>query len=186
MSDGVIAASEPTLSAPLPQARAERASPRPRTGAPTVTVAGFWRRVGGAVIDAGIILPVAMILTWLASSLAGIHLPPGKTRDLDFWLDLALTSDPAVMTAVIITLAVATIYLFVFQATISQTMGMRLMKVRIIDVYGDAPSYVRVGLRTAGYLASLATLFLGFLWIGFDAERRGLHDWIAGTYVIRA
>lgn len=151
-----------------------------------MTVAGFWRRFGGAAIDAGIILPVAMLLTWVASSIAGIHLPPGKTRDLDFWLDLMLTSDPAVMTAVIITLAVTTIYLFVFQATIAQTMGMRVMKVRIIDVYGDSPSYVRVGLRTAGYLASLATLFLGFLWIGFDAEKRGLHDWIAGTYVIRA
>ncbi|HUQ06460.1 MAG TPA: RDD family protein [Kofleriaceae bacterium] len=183
MSDGVIAASEPPA---LPQERAERAPPRPRTAAATVSVAGFWRRAGGAAIDAAIILPVALILTWIASAVAGIHLPPGKTRDLDFWLDLMLTSDPAVMTAIIITLAVATIYLFVFQATIAQTMGMRVMNVRIIDVYGEAPSYLKVGIRTAGYLASLATLFLGFLWIGFDAEKRGLHDWIAGTYVIRA
>jgi uncharacterized RDD family membrane protein YckC len=29
------------------------------------------------------------------------------------------------------------------------------------------------------------TLSLGYLWIAFDAEKRGLHDWIAGTYVIR-
>jgi hypothetical protein len=36
-----------------------------------------------------------------------------------------------------------------------------------------------------GYLAGVATLFLGFLWIGFDNEKRGLQDWIAGTYVIR-
>ena len=43
-----------------------------------------------------------------------------------------------------------------------------------------------VATATAGYLAGLATAFLGFLWIGFDAEKRGLHDWIAGTYVIRA
>ena len=40
--------------------------------------------------------------------------------------------------------------------------------------------------RCAGYVASVATLFLGFLWIGFDSEKRGLQDWIAGTYVIRA
>ena len=43
-----------------------------------------------------------------------------------------------------------------------------------------------VVVRCAGYLASIATLFLGFLWIGFDSEKRGLQDWIAGTYVIRA
>jgi uncharacterized RDD family membrane protein YckC len=24
------------------------------------------------------------------------------------------------------------------------------------------------------------------LWMGFDSEKRGLQDWIAGTYVIRA
>jgi uncharacterized RDD family membrane protein YckC len=175
MSDGAIAASDPTV----PKAR-------PRSATSTVAVAGFWRRLGGAGIDAAIILPVALLLTWIASAIAGIHLQPGKTRDLDFWLDLMLTCDPAVMTAVIIILAVTTIYLVVFQETIAQTMGMRVMNVRIIDVYGVVPSYTRVGLRTAGYLASLATLFLGFLWIGFDAEKRGLHDWIAGTYVIRA
>jgi uncharacterized RDD family membrane protein YckC len=29
-------------------------------------------------------------------------------------------------------------------------------------------------------------LALGFLWIGFDREKRGLHDWLADTYVVRA
>ena len=57
---------------------------------------------------------------------------------------------------------------------------------KVIDVYGDPPSPARCVARCAGYLASVATLFLGFLWIGFDSEKRGLQDWIAGTYVIRA
>ncbi|MBE7449590.1 MAG: RDD family protein [Kofleriaceae bacterium] len=168
------------------QPAAARPAPRSRSAGMTVHVAGFWRRAGGAAIDAGVILPVSLVLTWLTSALAGIRLPAGKQGELDFWLDLVLTSDPAVTTAVVITLAVTSIYLFVFQATIAQTLGMRVMKLRVIDGYGDPPSYPRAGLRTAGYLASLATLLLGFLWIGFDAEKRGLHDWIAGTYVIRA
>lgn len=183
-----LAASEPPPAAPPRSSERSRERPatRPRPAASTVTVAGFWRRFGAAAIDGGVIVPVSLLLTGIASAIAGIHLPPGKHRDLDFWLDLMLTSDPAVMTAVIITLAVTSIYLFVFQATMAQTLGMRVLKLRIIDVYGDPPSYLKVGLRTAGYLASLATMFLGFLWIGFDAEKRGLHDWIAGTYVIRA
>ena len=78
------------------------------------------------------------------------------------------------------------LYLFLFQAMVGQMLGMRVLALRVIDVYGEPPSYLRAGLRTAGYLVSLGTLFLGFLWIGFDAEKRGLHDWIAGTYVIRA
>jgi len=164
----------------------ERPTTRPRPAPSTVTVAGFWRRLGAAALDGGVIIPVALLLTWVASAIAGIHLPPGKHRDLDFWLDLMLTSDPAVMTWLIITLAVMSIYLFVFQATMAQTLGMRVLKLRVIDVYGEPPSFLRAGLRTAGYLAALGTIFLGFLWIGFDSEKRGLHDWIAGTYVIRA
>jgi uncharacterized RDD family membrane protein YckC len=170
---------------PAPPTR-ERPATRSRPATSTVTVAGFWRRLGAAAVDAAVILPVALLLTWIASAIASIHLPPGRNRGLDFWLDLVLTSDPAVMTAVIITLAVTCLYLFVWQATVAQTLGMRVLKLQVIDVYGDPPSYLRAGVRTAGYLVSLATLFLGFLWIGFDAEKRGLHDWIAGTYVIRA
>ena len=57
-------------------------------------------------------------------------------------------------------------------------------RLRVIDLYGDPPSIARAGGRAAGYLASLATLGLGFLWIGFDSEKRGLHDWLSGTYVV--
>jgi uncharacterized RDD family membrane protein YckC len=69
--------------------------------------------------------------------------------------------------------------------TLGRTLGMRVLKMKVIDVYGDPPSPARCAARCAGYLASIATLFLGFLWIGFDSEKRGLQDWIAGTYVIR-
>ena len=34
-------------------------------------------------------------------------------------------------------------------------------------------------------MAGLATLGLGFLWIAFDSEKRGLHDWLSGTYVVK-
>lgn len=179
---------DPVRSRPVaPAAPAvERLRSRPRPAADTVTVVGFWRRFAAAMIDLAIIVPVAAVLIVVASAIAGIHLPPSRVRGVDFWLDLILTSDPAMMTAIVITIAVATIYLYVFQATIAQTLGMRVLKLRVIDVYGERPSFARVGLRTAGYLLGLATVFLGFLWIGFDAEKRGLHDWIAGTYVIRA
>lgn len=163
------------------------AMPRPvrtRPAAPTVHVAGMWRRAGAGCIDLLILAPIVIVLVWVTSRLTGARVPSSRSS-LDFWLDLLLTSDPAVMSALIVSLSTALLYQFVFQATIGQTLGMRLLHLRVIDVYGDPPSYARAGLRTAAYLASAATLFLGFWWIGFDAEKRGLHDWIAGTYVIR-
>ncbi len=44
----------------------------------------------------------------------------------------------------------------------------------------------RAAVRAVGYLVALATGGLGFLWVGFDREKRGLHDWLAGTYVIKS
>jgi uncharacterized RDD family membrane protein YckC len=79
---------------------------------------------------------------------------------------------------------VAALYHFFFIGLRGQTPGKRLLGVRVIDAWGERPSLARAALRTAGYAASVLLCSIGFLWIGFDREKRGLHDWIAGTYVI--
>ena len=59
------------------------------------------------------------------------------------------------------------------------------LKLRVIDGFGRRPSLGRSLLRTAAYLPSALLLALGFLWIGFDREKRGLHDWLADTWLGR-
>ncbi len=151
-----------------------------------VTVAGFWRRALAGGIDLVLVTPVAMAAVFLASKAAGLGLPGVRHTGLDTWIDLALAGDAGVWGAAGLGVAIAVVYLVVFQAISGQTLGMRLVRLRIIDVYGDRPSVPRVLMRTLGYLVSVATLLLGFFWIGFDREKRGLHDWLAGTYVIRS
>ena len=151
-----------------------------------VYVAGFWRRLLAGIIDSAVIVPIAILLTWIASRLADVHLPPSRIRGPDFWLDLVLHSDPWLMTGVAMFLAVITVYLMAFQGLLGQTLGMRVLRMRVIDVWGERPSIARCAARTAGYLVGIGTVMLGFLWVGFDSEKRGLHDWIAGTYVIKA
>jgi uncharacterized RDD family membrane protein YckC len=165
-----------------------RASSAARSGrpAPTFYAAGFWRRLGAALVDVAIILPVAMLLAWLAGQLAGVHLPESRHYGVDFWLDLLLSSDPALLGMLGLLIATAAIYATIFQITWAATPGMRMLGLGIIDLYGDAPSVLRSIARTVGYLASAVTLGLGFLWIGFDRERRGLHDWLSGTHVVKA
>lgn len=157
-----------------------------RTAAPTFYVAGFWRRLAAGLIDLAVIAPVMLLLTWLAAVITGIQLPAANHRGLDFWLDMFLAGEPALIGGLGLALAIALIYLFLFQATTGRTLGMRVLRVRVIDLFGDPPSIVRTAVRTAAYLASLATLGLGFFWIGFDSEKRALHDWLAGTYVVVA
>lgn len=158
-----------------------------RREAPPVYVVGFWKRLAAALVDFAIIVPVALIITFLVSKISGVHLPAKnlKLTDVDMWIDLVLATNPAIVMGIVLFLAIGMTYLFVFHMTLGRTLGMRLLKMKVIDVYGDPPSPGRCAARCAGYLASIATLFLGFLWIGFDSEKRGLQDWIAGTYVIR-
>src|SRR5262249_46600487 len=169
---------------PQPPAAA-RIAPIPRSEAPTVYVAGFWRRILAGLIDAAIVLPIALAVVWLASRLAGLTLPSPRKSAVDYWLDLALAGDPGLLAAIGLGAAVLVLYLLLFQALTARTLGMRLLHLRIIDVYGDPPAVWRAGLRAFGYLVALAPLGLGFLWVAFDREKRGLHDWLAGTYVIK-
>jgi uncharacterized RDD family membrane protein YckC len=154
----------------------------------SVWVVGFWKRLVAAVIDLGVVVPAALLITLIVSKVAGVRLPNRNMRvvDVDMWIDLVLASDPALVMGVGLFVAVGMIYLLVMHITLGRTLGMRVLRMKVIDVYGDRPSPARCVARCAGYLAGVATLFLGFLWIGFDSEKRGLQDWIAGTYVIKA
>jgi len=170
-----------------PPVRDDKPPVRPRN-APVVHVVGFWKRAVAAFIDLAIVVPTALLVTLVVSKISGVRLPSSNLHlfDLDLWIDLVLATDPALVMAMVLFFAIGLTYLFVLHIVLGRTLGMRLLKIRIIDVYGDRPSPARCAARCAGYLAGVATLFLGFLWMGFDSEKRGLQDWIAGTYVIRA
>lgn len=161
--------------------------PTHKREAPSVYVVGFWKRLAAGLIDFFIVLPVWALVTLIVGKIANVHLPARDIRllDIDMWIDLVLAADSALIMGVVLLFAIALTYLLVFHITLGRTLGMRLLKMKVIDVYGDPPSPARCVARCAGYLAGVATLFLGFLWIGFDSEKRGLQDWIAGTYVIR-
>lgn len=184
VGDGPAAAATPPVR-PVPASTLQRSTKRE---APSVWVVGFWKRLAAGLVDFAVILPAALIVIFVASKAGGVHLPARnmKLLDVDMWIDLVLASDPALVMGFVLFLAIAVTYLLVFHITLGRTLGMRVMKIKVIDVYGDPPSPARCVARCAGYLAGVATLFLGFLWIGFDSEKRGLQDWIAGTYVIKA
>ena len=186
-ADGASRPSRPDV--PSAPARTSAPELRPSArGAPTVYVVGFWRRLAAAIVDLAIVIPVSLLITLIVSKIGGVHLPPSNLRvlDIDLWIDLVLATDPALLMGLVLFTAIGMTYLLVFHIILGRTLGMRLFKIRVIDMYGDRPSPARCAARVAGYLAGVATLFLGFLWMGFDSEKRGLQDWIAGTYVIRA
>lgn len=181
--------SPPTGPRSTPPAAAPALEPPRPLGrqAPVVHVAGFWKRALAAAVDLAVVVPLAALLVLVVGKIAGVALPHRiGPLDIDMWIDLVLATDPALVMGVTMFAAIGLVYLLVFHIVLGRTLGMRLLRLRVIDVYGDRPSPARCVARCAGYLAGVATLFLGFLWMGFDSEKRGLQDWIAGTYVIRA
>lgn len=155
--------------------------------APLVYVRGFWSRGLAALVDLSIITPLALVLGWLAGKLAGVGLPPMNIGllDIDLWLDLVLAADPGLVMGLVLFCAIGLSYLTLFTILRGQTLGMKVIKARLIDAYGDSPSPRQCLTRVAGTIVGVATLGLGFLWIAFDSEKRGLQDWLAGTYVVR-
>jgi uncharacterized RDD family membrane protein YckC len=150
-----------------------------------VYVAGFWRRALAALVDAIILVPLSYGLVKAAGRIVGLEVPSPRKMGIDYWLGLLLAGDPGLLGALGLTAAIVIVYLLLFQAMAGRTLGMRLLRIRIVDLYGESPSVLRSAVRTVGYLAAAATGSLGFLWIGFDREKRGLHDWLAGTYVVK-
>jgi uncharacterized RDD family membrane protein YckC len=82
--------------------------------------------------------------------------------------------------------AVVAAYFVLFWSTAGQTPGMRLMGLRVMTQRGVHPGVTRSVVRVVGLGLAIVPLFLGFLPVLVDAQRRGLHDLLAGTVVLYA
>jgi uncharacterized RDD family membrane protein YckC len=66
------------------------------------------------------------------------------------------------------------------------TPGKVLLKVKVVDAEsGNAMTNGQAVGRYFAYLASSLPLGLGFVWIVFDSKKRGWHDIICRTVVIK-
>ncbi|MBI3077554.1 MAG: RDD family protein [Deltaproteobacteria bacterium] len=76
-------------------------------------------------------------------------------------------------------------YFTYFHGTSGQTLGKILLGLRVVRAHGDPLGLDLAFLRAVGYLLSALLLGGGFLWALFDTDHQGLHDKLAGSYVVR-
>ena len=136
-------------------------NPAPAPAAPAAAesdrTAGFWLRAGAYMID-GLVL--ALI------SLLAVPLPEALGL-------VARLLIPALYFTLMPVLAQG------------QTLGKRAAGLAIVRSDGSPLSYGRTFARWLGYLLSTITLGLGFLCAAFTKNKRALHDYVAGTRVVR-
>jgi uncharacterized RDD family membrane protein YckC len=70
-------------------------------------------------------------------------------------------------------------------ATNGQTLGKRLLGIRVRRLDGQPLNWWVAFERAGGYAAGFATGLLGFAQVYWDANRQCIHDRIVGTVVVR-
>lgn len=131
---------------------------------------GFWRRLAALSIDKIILYAFTIILPLIGNLL--IPLDDGFTYTVIIpYYGMAVLIDAT--------------YFTYFHGTTGQTPGKRLLGLRVVQADGEMMTPGIAFLRWVGYIISKIPLYLGFLWVAFDARKQGWHDKIAGTCVIK-
>lgn len=150
----------------------------------TQDIAGFWRRVGAALIDGIILSSVNRVAMVLDPTLFDFSLPPEFQTKWTTWAALGL---------------VYWAYFAIPESTRKQaSLGKFLLRMRVVDLEGRRISLVRATVRSwpfwlptllplSNELVMLATLVavIACLVAGFTPRRQGLHDLMAKTLVLR-
>ena len=132
--------------------------------------AGFWIRLGAALID---LVVIAIVFLVPLTLIYGEEYWIGDQFFYGFW-DLMLG------------------YILPFVATVwfwlryFGTPGKMALRLKIVDAdTGGKLSLAQAIGRYFGYFVSAIPLLLGYIWVGIDKRKQGIHDKLAGTVVVR-
>jgi uncharacterized RDD family membrane protein YckC len=132
--------------------------------------AGFWVRVGAAIIDT---LLLSLILLPVLTAVYGSA----------YWSSDRLIQGPADFLVTWVAPAIAVVLFWIARQA---TPGKMALGVRIVDAAtGGKPRSGQLVLRYLGYYIAMLPLFIGILWVAFDPRKQGWHDKIARTVVVR-
>ncbi len=74
-------------------------------------------------------------------------------------------------------------YFALFTTFGGTTPGMMLRNLQVVSFSGEPPTPRQMLLRSAGYVLSAGTFFLGFLWAMWDEDELTWHDRLSRTYL---
>jgi uncharacterized RDD family membrane protein YckC len=120
--------------------------------------AGFWIRVGAYLLDAILLIIVQLVLGQLIKS----DIQASLINALFGWL-----------------------YFAGFESATGGTPGKMVLGLSVTDMNGNRISFLRATGRYFAKILSGLILLIGFIMVGFTAQKQGLHDKIASTLVLK-
>lgn len=146
---------------------------------PQVRYVGFWRRFIATLIDS-IVLDLIMYLIFLLTGLSATA--------QSMLTDEAFSPSPEFMGtfALIYLLLLIGVWLYytIMESSPTQgTLGKMAISAKVVDNNGQRISF---GRATGRYFSKVLSsiLMIGFIMAGVTRKKQGLHDMIAGTYVV--
>lgn len=140
---------------------------------PAELAAPFLLRCGALIVDYILLVSVPVIGLLLSKTLGtGTGNGSGGIAGNTSWL---------------IAILIGLTNFFIFPALTGQSVGKMLAGIRILKMDGQSASFGAILVRhTFGYLFTLGTLGFGFILAAINKNGRALHDFLAGTIVVRA
>jgi len=140
---------------------------------------GFFRRALAFLVDVAMIVLLVSIMGSLSYIGYKVGLSAyGRSINLQ-------NSTPLFVFLTFAWVGLATVYFVVFHGMEGKTIGKWLLGLRVVGAERRVITYRQAFLRSLGTAVSVAPLGLGFLWIIWSREKRGWHDFLARTWVIR-
>jgi len=154
-----------------------------------VNPGGFWIRLGAYLIDAILLNVVTSIVTAiLFFAVFGSQI---NWWDWMYSYDFQMASENLVrffqfygLTA-LVTFIITAGYYTAAIGKWGKTIGKMATGLKVVRADGSRVSYWRAFARYWGYQLNWLTLGIGFLVIAFNKDKRGLHDLVCDTMVIR-
>ena len=150
----------------------------------TMRYAGFWIRVGAAIIDGLALSVIEMIIIAPLQILTAFMVPDmeggGESGILSAFLFLGIA-----LLIWLIQLGTAVAYETWFVGKFAATPGKMACGLKVVNADGSRVSYLKAFGRYFAKILGYLALFIGVIMVAFDSEKRGLHDHICNTRVIR-
>jgi len=145
--------------------------------------AGFWIRFLAILLD-GILLSIVLSpISFGIFGLMGVSSALGNRSDPTQIMALLV---PAIVAAATIGIAGKWLYEALLTSSSKQaTVGKMACGLRVTDLQGRRLTFAHATGRFFAKYVSGLTLLIGYIMAGFTERKQALHDFIAGTYVIK-
>jgi uncharacterized RDD family membrane protein YckC len=156
------------------------------SAAPTAPYGGFWIRLLAHLIDHVILAAVAAPLFFILVLPAILRVIHEGENNQEPSPELIV----AIISSVFIYVVLAFVGQWLYEALLTSsswqgTLGKRVLQLKVTDEMGNRIGFGRATGRFFAKILSSMFFCIGFIMVGLTDRKRGLHDMLAGTLVMR-